>query len=341
MRFVFATVLLLLSTAPGVPESAFIFDSAPFASCHASTVVELPNGDLLSAWFGGSAEGHPDVAIWSSRLSQGHWSTPIVLARETNVATYNPVLFYTNDGRLWLYYKFGPHPDDWAAARRSSRDDGETWSPAEHLPAGLYGPIRAKPLILKDGTVVSGTSVEAYGSWAGWIERSVNNGETFRRIGPIAAPAPPTTSAPGKPYGIIQPSVINMGSNHLRLYARSTPQIGKICIADSHDDGLTWTPVRTLDLPNPNSGLDAVSLRDGRVVLVFNETTTGRSPLNLAVSQDGEHFKMILHTRRRARRRVLVSCDGSSAKRRFADHVYVEAPEDSLRALRVGGYSES
>ena len=292
MRFVFAPLLLLLSIAPSVPESAFIFDSAPFASCHASTVVELPNGDLLSAWFGGSAEGHPDVAIWSSRLSQGHWSTPIVLAREPDVAAYNPVLFYTNDGRLWLYYKFGPHPDDWAAARRVSLDDGKTWSPAEHLPAGLYGPIRAKPLILQDGTVVSGTSVEAYGSWACWIERSVDNGETFRRIGPIAPSASNTTVAPGKAYGIIQPSVISMGGTHLRLYARSTRQIAKICIADSLDNGLTWTPVRTLDLPNPNSGLDAVALRDGRVVLVYNDTATGRSPLNLAVSHDGEHFKM-------------------------------------------------
>lgn len=291
MRF-FAPLLLLFWNSQTAPHSTFIFDTAPFASCHASTIVELHNGDLLAAWFGGSAEGHPDVAIWSSRLSHGNWSPPVELAREPNVATYNPVLFYTNDNRLWLYYKFGPHPDVWAAARRWSSDDGKTWSPTEHLPAGLYGPIRAKPLILKDGTVVSGTSVEAYSTWAAWIERSSDQGKTFERIGPIAAPAPTVAVAPGKPYGIIQPSVISMGGTHLRLYARSTPQIGKICVADSLDNGQTWTTVRLLDVPNPNSGLDAVSLGDGRIVLVYNNTAHGRSPLNLAVSRDGEHFQM-------------------------------------------------
>jgi predicted neuraminidase len=78
----------------------------------------------------------------------------------------------------------------------------------------------------------------------------------------------------------------------LRLYARSTFDIGRICIADSFDDGLSWTQAHPTDLTNPNSGIDAVALRDGRVVLIYNNTTTGRTPLNLAVSADGEHFKI-------------------------------------------------
>ena len=273
------------------PLREFIFTSAPFASAHASTVVELRNGDLLSAWFGGSAEGHSDVAIWSSRRSGSGWSAPVELAREHDVACYNPVLFHTKTGRLWLYYKFGPHPSEWTAGRRFSDDDGKTWSPVEHLPAGLYGPIRAKPLVRDDGVIVSGSSVESYHSWAAWIERSTDNGETWKRIGPITVPSgrfPLFT----KTYGIIQPSVISMGGNKLRFYARSTSQIGRICIADSSDGGLTWTAAHPLDVPNPNSGIDAVRLKDGRIVLVYNNTTTGRTPLNLAVSNDGIHFRM-------------------------------------------------
>jgi len=50
-----------------------------------------------------------------------------------------------------------------------------------------------------------------------------------------------------------------------------------------------------LEVLNPNSGIDAVALRDGRVVLVYNNTSQGRSPLNLAVSRDGEKFSMF-HT---------------------------------------------
>ncbi len=268
----------------------FIYTDAPFPSAHASTIVELKNGDLLSAWFGGSSEGAPDVAIWLSRRSHNTWSTPAEIVREPNIATYNPVLFHSADGKLWLYYKFGPHPDVWTAGRRFSTDDGQTWSPIEHLPAGLYGPIRAKPLVLGNGAIVSGTSVESYHSWAAWIERSTDNGETWSRIGPIAAPTPanPVTQN----YGIIQPSVVRLKSGVLRFYARSTPQIAKICVSDSTDAGLHWSPVHALDLPNPNSGIDAVSLRDGRVVLIFNNTSKGRTPLNLAVSTDGEHFRV-------------------------------------------------
>jgi len=260
----------------------FIYTDAPFPSAHASTIVELKNGDLLAAWFGGSAEGKPDVAIWSARRSAKKWSEPIELVREPDIACYNPVLFYSADGTLWLYYKFGPHPSSWSAGRRSSGDDGKTWSAVEHLPAGIYGPIRAKPLLLPEGTIVSGTSVESYHAWAAWIERSTDNAKSWSRIGPIGAPL----------YGIIQPSVVRLKNGTLRLYARSTQQIGKICVADSTDAGLHWTAVHTLDLPNPNSGIDAVALRDGRVVLIFNNTNEGRTPLNLAVSSDGEHFRI-------------------------------------------------
>ena len=93
-----------------------------------------------------------------------------------------------------------------------------------------------------------------------------------------------------KTFGIIQPSVIPLGGTKLRLYARATSQIGRICVADSNDNGVNWSNARALDLPNPNSGIDAVALRDGRIVLVYNHATRGRTPLNLAVSRDGEHF---------------------------------------------------
>ena len=288
--------ILLLTTATlaySTITQEFVYTEAPFPSAHASTIVELRNGDLLSAWFGGGAEGKNDVAIWGSRRSEGKWSEPVELVREPEIACYNPVFFHTADAKLWLYYKFGPNPQTWTAGRRFSTDDGKTWSAVEHLPAGLYGPIRAKPLVLANGIVVSGTSVESYKSWSVWIERSTDNGQTWTRIGPVTAPEP-ASATPGD-YGIIQPSVIRLKDGTLRLYARSTSQIAKICVSDSKDDGLHWSPVHTIDVPNPNSGLDAVGLRDGRVVLIFNNTPKGRSPLNLAVSTDGEHFRLF-HT---------------------------------------------
>lgn len=302
-----ATLLITAAASQSIaaPKAEFIFDEAPFPSAHASNIVELKNGDLLASWFGGTKEGARDVAIWGSRKHDGKWSPVIELAREPNIATYNPVIFYTKDGKLWLYYKFGPHPTSWSAGRRSSTDDGKTWSWIEHLPAGLLGPVRTKPLMLSNGTIVSGTSIESYHTWACWIERSTDNGKTWATIGPITVPRPQNSEqgSTGKPggadpfswndtYGIIQPSVVAITNKHLRLYARSTANIGKIVIADSKDAGQSWSEARTIDVPNPNSGIDIVRLRDGRFVLIYNNTPKGRSPLNLAVSKDGISFKM-------------------------------------------------
>ncbi len=293
-----AVVLLAVSPAfthaQRTAELIFPVGSTSFASSHASTIVELKNGDLLSAWFGGTGEGAPDVAIWSARRGAKGWSAPVELAREPQTPCWNPVLFHTHDGRLWLYYKFGPSPSEWAAARKYSLDEGLSWSRVEHLPAGVLGPIRAKPLILDNGTIVSGTSFEAYLTWSIWIERSTDNGKTWAKIGPILPGTNVdgnTATDTGKTRGLIQPSIISLGKRHLRLYARSTAEVARVCVADSFDDGLTWTSVHPLDLPNPNSGIDAVALRDGRVVLIYNDTTSGRWPLNLAVSRDGEHFR--------------------------------------------------
>ncbi len=281
-------IAMCIPILQGATQKEFVFEEAPFPSCHASTVVELRNGELLAAWFGGAGEGKPDVAIWAARRSQSGWSKPEELVREPNTPAWNPVLFHAKTGRLWLYYKFGTNPREWSAGRRSSDDDGKSWSAPEHLPAGILGPIRAKPLLLRDGTIVSGSSVESYHSWAAWIERSVDNGETWTKHGPI------TVAGSGEKAGtsgIIQPSVLQIAGAHLRFYARSTRDIGRICVSDSRDAGKTWSQARPTELPNPNSGIDAVRLLDGRIVIVYNDTQTGRTPLNLAVSRDGEHFK--------------------------------------------------
>lgn len=306
------------NTDAGVsPQGEFIFQpgSTTFPESHASSLVALKDGDLLATWFGGSKERAPDVAIWTARYSHGVWTSPVEVAREIDngkgVPTWNPVLFHTADGKLWLYYKAGDSPGAWSAASMWSDDDGRTWSARERLPAGLLGPIRAKPLVLPSGTIVSGSSVEAYKAWAAWIERSTDGGHTWNKLGPIVvteaqdkaeapAPDPPLDSpelrakdkGPRMFEGIIQPSVVLLGGHHLRLYARSRTLAAKIVVADSFDDGVTWSATHFLDLPNNNSGLDAVALRDGRVVLLFNDTPRGRSPLNLAVSRDGEHFRV-------------------------------------------------
>lgn len=304
-------LFLLAISAAAVTQHAqrtliFPVGSTTFPSSHASTIVELKDDSLEAAWFGGTAEGDANVAVWGAHRATAGWERPVELAREAGVPCWNPVLFHTADGRLWLYYKFGPSVGVWTAARKYSKDEGKTWSPTDYLPAGLVGPVRAKPLVLPDGTIVSGSSVESYRSWAAWIERSTDNGSTWAKLGPYVPPVTeekPATlvgipaEVPGTNdwkfiSGIIQPSVVSLGAHHLRFYARSTARMARIVVSDSLDDGRSWSVPHPLEVPNPNSGIDVVALRDGRVVLVYNNTTSGRSPLNLAVSRDGEHFTM-------------------------------------------------
>jgi predicted neuraminidase len=264
-------------TEPRLLEAEFVFEQAPFPSCHASTVVECPSGDLLCAWFGGKDEGDPSVGIWLSRRTATGWSPPRNVAQEPGVPCWNPVLFYAGDG-LWLYYKVGPSPDTWTGASRWSADHGVTWSEQRLLPAGLLGPVRAKPMRLANGEILAGSSTESYRAWTGWAELSQDGGSTWQRFGPLALP--------DESEGLIQPTLWEAKPGHVVALMRATRKIGVICRADSVDGGRTWSPAKRTDLPNPSAGIDAVKLADGRVALVYNPTRSGRSPLSVAISRD-------------------------------------------------------
>src|SRR5688500_16828016 len=97
-----------LDEQPGLVKREFIFESAPFPSSHASTIVET-HGGLLAAWFGGTDEGEPDVCIWTSRFENGHWTAPVEVANgvqspQKRYPTWNPVLFQPKVGPLLLFY---------------------------------------------------------------------------------------------------------------------------------------------------------------------------------------------------------------------------------------------
>jgi predicted neuraminidase len=271
-------------------QAEFLFQRPPFSSCHASTIVQVDSNTLLVAYFAGSAEGRPDVCIWTSRgtvqpYGVTKWDPPVLTAQH-KVPCWNPVLFKTNAAELLLFYKAGPNPQSWSGYLKRSNDGGRNWSPPELLPAGILGPIKNKPIELKDGRLICGSSVESHQAWACWIEITPDGGRHWSKHGPI--------NMPDEPYGIIQPTVFETYDGKLRLMCRATRRIGKICTSTSTDGGYTWSPAHTTELPNPNSGIDAIRLNDGRILLVYNHTSVGRSPLNIALSHDGISFKPLL-----------------------------------------------
>jgi predicted neuraminidase len=265
---------------PGHVKSEFIYETAPFPQCHATTIAETPAG-LVAAWFGGTREKHPDVGVWLSRHVNAEWTAPTEVANGVQDPSlrhpcWNPVLFQVPGGPLQLYYKVGPSPSEWWGMARTSHDAGLTWSDAKRLPDGILGPIKNKPIMLGDGRLVSGSSTEHDG-WRVHLEFTNNLGFSWNRSQPLND---------GKTIQAIQPTLLKHPERRLQMLCRGRGT-GRIVEAWSNDNGRKWSELKPIDLPNPNSGIDAVTLADGRHLLVYNHTPRGRSPLNVAVSPDG------------------------------------------------------
>jgi predicted neuraminidase len=269
-------------------QSEFIFEAGkvPFAQCHASTIAETKDG-LVAAWFGGSGEGHADVGIWLSPLENGKWKPPreVATGRQADGSRepcWNPVLFQPKDGPLLLFYKVGPSPRRWWGMMMSSEDQGMTWHAPQRLPEGILGPIKNKPVELSNGTILCPSSTEDKG-WRVHFERTQDLGKTWQATEPVND---------GKEFGAIQPTILFQRDGKLLALGRTRQ--GRIFQLRSADNGMTWDKMKATTLPNPNSGIDAVTLQDGRQLLVYNHTTKGRSPLNVAVSRDGEQWEAAL-----------------------------------------------
>jgi predicted neuraminidase len=273
---------------PGLELAEFIYETAPFPSCHASTILEVESG-LLAAWFGGTHERHPDVGIWTSRFENGKWSAPVEVANgvesdTVRYPTWNPVLFQPKDGPVMLFYKVGPSPSEWWGMVMTSDDQGRTWSKPERLTDGILGPIKNKPVQLADGTIISPTSTEHDG-WRVHFEMSTDGGKTWTA-------SPPVND--DEKIRAIQPSILIHGNNRLQALGRTRDQ--GIFEIWSEDGGKTWGEMGLTGLPNPSAGTDAVTLADGRHLLVYNHNPNykGRSPLNVAVSTDGKEWQAAL-----------------------------------------------
>ncbi len=272
-----------LAAPPGMVTDEFIFDSAPFPQCHASTIVESANG-LVAAWFGGTEERNPDVCIWLSRREGNKWSSPVQVADGVQSPAkrypcWNPVLFQPRSGPLMLFYKVGPSPSSWWGMLITSTDGGATWSSPRRLPGNVIGPVKNKPVQLMDGAILCASSTEDNG-WRVHFERTADLGQTWDLIKP--------GGDAGK-FGEIQPSILFHGGDVLQAVGRTDK--GRIFETWSRDDGKSWDALQLTQLPNPNSGIDAVTLQDGRQLLVYNHTVKGRSPLNVAVSTDGRAWQ--------------------------------------------------
>ena len=270
-----------------------VFNRPPFQECHASTILEINQNEMLVAAFGGTKEGEKDVSIWLTRKKKSVWQTPIIVDTgksnyKTEYPCWNPVLFKSISGKITLFYKLGPSPREWWGMEKNSIDNGLTWSKAKELPKNILGPIKNKPFQLLDGTILSPSSTETrtYGelSWKIHVEKSSDDGISWKKI-----PIDISTK-----YDVIQPSILNLGNGKLKLLCRSRNNF--IMESFSNNNGESWSKISKTKLPNPNSGTDAVTLSNGLHLLVYNPLKNGkndRSKLSIAFSVDGNTWEDI------------------------------------------------
>ncbi len=265
-----------------VLSTAYI-DTLPVTpSCHASSIIEIPGG-LMATWFGGEHESHPLVGIYIAKFLNGKWTKPVEVANGKQSSgkqfpTYNPVLQRFPDGEIVLFYKVGPGPSAWWGMLTRSFDNGNTWQPSEKLPPHIFGPIKNKAYLNSSGKLICPSSSEDSG-WRVHVEYTLDRGRTWLRTASLNK---------ASDMGIIQPALLKHSNKHFQLLMRS--QQDTIMTTTSMDGGNSWsTPTRT-SLPNPNSGIDAVTHSSGIDVLVYNPTRKDgmdRGELAVAISTDG------------------------------------------------------
>lgn len=289
----------------GIVSAQLIYemDEKPTAQCHSSTIIETSDG-LMCAFFAGTHEKNKDVGIRVSHLKNGKWSWPVevvngFLTDSVKHPSWNPVLFKPKEDPIYLFYKVGPDVENWWGVYTTTEDEGKTWTKpvkmrTDKIVGDLLGPIKNKPVQLASGTIISPTSIESRGTsngrnWRIYFELSYDNGKTWTVVPPIND---------GEEFDAIQPSVLVHKNGDLQIIARTMQDV--LVTSWSKDEGKTWSPLKSTGLPNPNSGTDAVTLKDGRHLLVYNHSTNkgeqpkGRNLLNLAVSENGIDWKIVL-----------------------------------------------
>ncbi|MBQ8159187.1 MAG: exo-alpha-sialidase [Clostridia bacterium] len=290
---------------------------------HASTLLPLPDGRVLVAWFGGSRESSNDVSIWLSEKTQDRFSEPRCIASSME-PHWNPVLFERQDGSILLFYKVGFPIPEWRTEVIESCDGGHTWSePRELVPGdrcGGRGPVRNKPLSLPGGRIVAPSSLEK-GLWRCFMDLSDDDGRTWHQSQFIEArgthdlhegllhwqkvamdsylsgkPFDPSSVPPEYAHGrgVIQPT---LWMDQYGLHALLRSGEGYIYRTDSADSGETWCEAYPTSIPNNNSGIDLTMLPGGELILCYNPVGgnfSARSPISLAISRDlGENWEKI------------------------------------------------
>jgi predicted neuraminidase len=259
---------------------------------HPSCIEALDNGDLVLVYYGGEGEYAGGTALFMSRKRAGEvkWSQPVQIARDPFYALGNGVIWQAPDKTVWLFYvvRFG---DFWSTSRiaaRVSHDRGVTWSDPSLLRLDEGWMVRGKPIVLASGKYILPIYHET-GS-----DREIVPTDTtslFLIYDPSAKKWTPSGRIRSR-LGNLQPSPVEISPGKLLAFCRrgggySGQKDGWLVRAESADGGMSWTEGRDSEFPNPNSAVELLLLNSGKLLLIYNDSFSDRTPLTAALSSDG------------------------------------------------------
>lgn len=256
------------------PERMEALLPSPMIQNHAAFLHPLSDGALACAWFGGTLEGKSDISIFASVLPKDatQWGPPQRLSFDAAHSEQNPVLFTASDGRLWLFHTSQPSGNQdecrirMAEVRRDPADPlALTTTEGRYLdlPRGCF--IRAPLVARSDGAWLLPIfrCVQRPGQkWNGSHDTaavgiSLDQGETWQ-LDELAHST-----------GCVHMSPVSLGEGRLAALFRRR-QADWVYRTESLDEGRTWSAPQASDVPNNNSSIAALRLKDGRIAMICN-----------------------------------------------------------------------
>ena len=300
-----ASAVLAAKQAAALPV-AFAWSDLPrpTPSAHAATVAEvlpgtrLPIADrdadqkpvtLVAAWFGGSREGAADVSLYQSEWRDGlTWMPAKEIMTRTqaegqlgrNIRKLGNPLLVSAPGRLHLFFVSVSY-GGWAGSainRAESVDGGKIWSPAQRIVTSpffnLSTLVRNQGIWLTDGSLglpVYHEFITKHGEWL--------------RLDPVGRVLAKERMA--MPRATLQPAVVALDGQHAVAALRDAgPGENQVQWSETRDAGQTWHAGSARAIPNPNSAVAMIGLKDGSLLMACNPIGGNRNKLALLRSMD-------------------------------------------------------